>query len=106
MAHTPDDAAITISAAAATTSGDEATVTLTIEEGGPGVPTEQLSSLFERFKRATSRPEGSRRGLGIGLSVVRGLVESMGGQVAAAPASIGGLAVIVTLSQAPADPDR
>jgi two-component system sensor histidine kinase KdpD len=106
VAHTPDDAAITISAAAGPTSGDEATVTLTIEDGGPGVSTEQLSSLFERFKRATSRPEGSRRGLGIGLSVVRGLVESMGGQVAAAPASIGGLAVIVTLRQAPADPDR
>ena len=106
VAHTPDDTAITISAASAPTSGDEATVTLTIEDGGPGVSTEQLSSLFERFKRATSRPEGSRRGLGIGLSVVRGLVESMGGQVAAAHASIGGLAVIVTLRQAPADPDR
>ena len=78
VAHTPDDAAITISAASAPTSGDEATVTLTIEDGGPGVSTEQLSSLFERFKRATSRPEGSRRGLGIGLSVVRGLVECDG----------------------------
>ena len=106
VAHTPDDTAITIAAASAPTSAVEATVTLTIEDGGPGVSTDQLSSLFERFKRATSRPEGSRRGLGIGLSVVRGLVESMGGQVAAAHASIGGLAVIVTLRQAPADPDR
>jgi len=45
---------------------------------------------------------GSRRGLGIGLSVVRGLVDAMSGQVRADPSPLGGLAVSVRLRPAPA----
>jgi len=101
-AHTRDDAAVTISAV----SGEDGTVSLLVEDEGRGVPAAVLPRLFERFRRATPRPEGSRRGLGIGLSVVRGLVEAMGGQVAAAAAASGGLAITVTLRQAPAEPDR
>jgi two-component system sensor histidine kinase KdpD len=102
VAHTKDDAPVVITAAAK----QDTTVTLTVEDGGVGVAPEQIGLLFERFRRATPRPEGSRRGLGIGLSVVRGLVEAMGGRVAAAPAATGGLAISVALRQAPAEPDR
>jgi two-component system, OmpR family, sensor histidine kinase KdpD len=100
VAHTRDDVSVAISAAA----NADSTVTLNVEDGGAGVPAEELGQLFERFRRATPRPEGSRRGLGIGLSVVRGLVESMGGQVAAAASPIGGIAISITLRQAPAEP--
>lgn len=82
------------------------TVRLVIEDGGPGVPTDMLPSLFERFRRVPTRAEGSRRGLGIGLSVVRGLVEAMAGQVAAERGDLGGLAVIISLRAAPPDPIR
>jgi two-component system sensor histidine kinase KdpD len=102
VAHTRADVPVAISAAA----NDDATVTLIVEDGGEGVPPEQISLLFERFRRASPRPEGSRRGLGIGLSVVRGLVEAMGGRVTAAPAAAGGLAISITLRQAPAAPER
>lgn len=102
VAHTTDDAPVAISAQA----NQDETVTLSVEDGGEGVPAEEIGLLFERFRRASPRPEGSRRGLGIGLSVVRGLVEAMGGRVAAAPSAAGGLAVSVTLRQAPAEPDR
>jgi two-component system, OmpR family, sensor histidine kinase KdpD len=102
IAHTRDDAPVMITAEA----NRDATVTLTVEDGGEGVAPEQIGLLFERFRRASPQPEGSRRGLGIGLSVVRGLVEAMGGRVAAAPAATGGLASSVTLRQAPAEPDR
>jgi two-component system, OmpR family, sensor histidine kinase KdpD len=102
VAHTDVNAPVSISASSST----EAEVTLVVEDGGQGVPVDELPALFERFRRATSRPEGSRRGLGIGLSVVRGLVEAMGGQVAAAASQSGGLAITLTLRQAPAEPDR
>jgi two-component system sensor histidine kinase KdpD len=102
VAHTSADAPVAITAA---TQGESA-IALVVEDGGQGVPSEQLAALFDRFRRATPRPEGSRRGLGIGLSVVRGLVEAMGGQVAAAPSPTGGLAITVTLRRAPTDPDR
>jgi two-component system sensor histidine kinase KdpD len=100
--HTADDVPVSIRASAA----DDGMVELVVEDQGSGVPAAVLPRLFERFRRATPRPEGSRRGLGIGLSVVRGLVEAMGGQVTAASGRSGGLAVTVSLRQAPADPER
>jgi two-component system sensor histidine kinase KdpD len=99
---TADDVPVSIRASAA----DDGMVELVVEDQGSGVPAAVLPRLFERFRRATPRPEGSRRGLGIGLSVVRGLVEAMGGQVTAASGRSGGLAVTVSLRQAPADPER
>ena len=102
VAHAGPEASVTITAAP---KGADA-VTLAVEDGGRGVPPEQLAALFERFRRETPRPEGSRRGLGIGLSVVRGLVEAMGGQVAAGASPTGGLAITVTLRQAPREPGR
>src|SRR6476646_10782509 len=76
-------------------------VRLTIEDGGPGVPPEALPRLFEKFYRVPRKGEGSRRGTGIGLAVVRGIVEAMGGQVRARTSSLGGLALDVDLPAAP-----
>jgi two-component system sensor histidine kinase KdpD len=104
VSHTPEDAPVVITAG--TQAGAGAGIALAVEDGGRGVPPEQLAAMFERFRRAAPRPEGSRRGLGIGLSVVRGLVEAMGGQVAAAASRSGGLAITVTLRRAPTEPDR
>ncbi len=72
-------------------------VELAVEDGGPGVPVEMLDRLFDKFLRVERRGDGARRGLGIGLSVVRGLVEAMGGDVTATGSALGGLAVRLTL---------
>ena len=71
----------------------EGRVRVAIEDGGPGVPPEALPRLFEKFYRVPRKGEGSRRGTGIGLAVVRGLVEAMGGHVSARASDLGGLAV-------------
>jgi two-component system sensor histidine kinase KdpD len=78
---------------------------LTIEDGGPGVPEETLSRLFEKFYRVPGSGRGSRSGTGIGLAVVRGLVEAMGGEVRARRSELDGLAVDIDLVAAriPAD---
>jgi two-component system sensor histidine kinase KdpD len=75
-------------------------VRITVEDGGPGVPADAIPRLFEKFYRVPRQGEGSRRGTGIGLSVVQGLVEAMGGHVAARPSSLGGLAIDVDLPTA------
>ncbi len=72
-------------------------IVLTVEDDGPGAPDEAIGRLFERFFRVRRRGEPSRPGSGIGLTVVRGLVEAMGGKVAAARSPLGGLAVAITL---------
>ena len=78
-------------------------VKVTIEDGGPGVPDELLPRLFEKFYRVPRKGEGSRRGTGIGLAVVRGLIEAMGGQVVARRSSLGGLAVDFDVPIAPSE---
>jgi two-component system sensor histidine kinase KdpD len=79
-------------------------VRLTIEDGGPGVPADALPRLFEKFYRVPRQGEGSRRGTGIGLSVVRGMVEAMGGTVVARRGSRGGLAIDIELRASSGQP--
>ena len=76
-------------------------VRLTVEDSGHGVPAEALPRLFEKFYRVKSATK-SRPGTGVGLAVVRGLTEAMGGSVQARPSELGGLAIDVDLPAAPA----
>ena len=80
----------------------DATVSLVVEDSGPGVLDEDLPRLFDRFYRVAPAIDGRRRGFGLGLSVVKGLVEAMGGGVTATRSSMGGLAVTVVLPAEPA----
>jgi two-component system sensor histidine kinase KdpD len=74
-------------------------VGITVDDSGPGVPDAALPQLFDKFYRSeTRRPGGS--GTGIGLAVVRGFVEAMGGTVSARRGELGGLAIHVTLPAA------
>ena len=75
-------------------------IRLTIEDAGPGVPADALPHLFEKFYRVPRTGEGARRGTGLGLAVVRGLVETMGGQITARPSDLGGLAMDLDLRAA------
>ncbi len=70
---------------------------LTIEDAGAGVPPEALPRLFDKFYRVPRKGEGARRGTGLGLAVVRGLVETMGGRITARPSELGGLAMDIEL---------
>jgi two-component system sensor histidine kinase KdpD len=79
-------------------------VELTVEDDGRGVPTAELPLLFDSFHRVQYRDGRPARGMGIGLSVVRGLVEAMGGTVNARPSDLGGLAVSVRLPAADEPP--
>ncbi len=82
-------------------------VELAIHDAGPGVPEGSLGRLFERFHREPAHGEGSRRGLGIGLSIVRGFGEAMGATVRAEASPIGGLQIVLSLEAARApDGDR
>jgi two-component system, OmpR family, sensor histidine kinase KdpD len=83
---------------------DRVTVRLTVEDAGAGVPEAALPHLFEKFYRAPGRLGGSRGGTGVGLAVVRGLADALGGRAAARRSELGGLAVDVDLPVAAAPP--
>jgi two-component system sensor histidine kinase BaeS len=85
---------------------DDGFVRLTIEDGGPGVPAEALDKLFDKFYRVPGQQRTSRSGTGIGLAVVRGLVEAMGGRVKARPSELGGLAIDIDVRAADSRLDK
>jgi PAS domain S-box-containing protein len=60
----------------------ESRLEIAVEDNGPGVRPEFLPYVFERFRQDTSTA-GRRGGLGLGLAIVRHLVELHGGAVAA-----------------------
>ena len=79
-----------------------ANVIVSIKDNGIGIPQDMLNRVFNMFAqvdRAAGRAQG---GLGIGLTLVRSLVEMHGGRVAARSAGSGrGSEFIVTLPMAP-----
>ena len=54
-----------------------------IEDSGPGVPAEFLPRIFERFSQADGSSTRKHGGLGLGLAIVRHLIELHGGTVSA-----------------------
>ena len=68
-----------------------------IEDSGPGVPAEFLPRIFERFSQADGSSTRKHGGLGLGLAIVRHLVELHGGTVSAANREGGGAVLTVRL---------
>ncbi|MFL5798561.1 MAG: sensor histidine kinase [Actinomycetota bacterium] len=54
-----------------------------VSDTGPGIPAEHLPFVFERFYRADAARTRGRGGTGIGLAIVRSVVEAHGGRVRA-----------------------
>jgi signal transduction histidine kinase len=71
-------------------------VVLTVTDHGPGVPAEFRPRMFEPFARRDARGTG----VGLGLAVVRGFLDAMGGTVTATDTPGGGLTIEVRLPAA------
>ncbi len=83
---------------------DEGVVELSVADDGDGVPVRALTHLFDKFYQVPRMDDRSRRGMGIGLTVVSGLAHAMGGTVRAERSAMGGLAVVVALRAADVPP--
>lgn len=70
--------------------------TLTVRDHGPGIPDEDLPLVFERFHRSDAAR--TKPGSGLGLSIVRHIVESHGGEVFARNPADGGAEVGFSLN--------
>jgi signal transduction histidine kinase len=64
---------------------------------GQHVPAYEVNSLFEPFRRLHADRVESAKGAGLGLSIVRAVVQAHGGNVAAVPRDGGGLVVTIQL---------
>ncbi len=94
--HTPAGTPIQVRLAAE----DERAV-LEVSDEGPGVPAEEADRIFERFHRIDRSRARSQGGVGLGLAIVRSVVEAHGGAVAHRPRPGGGSVFRVSLPLAP-----
>ena len=92
--YSPEDASVRLEASRA-----DGLVQITVSDSGPGIPSEDLGRVFERFYRvdkARARPGGT----GLGLAIVRHLVELHGGTVTAHNRPEGGAVFTVKMPAA------
>jgi signal transduction histidine kinase len=90
--HTPEDSQVLIVLA---TAGNKAV--LTISDAGPGLPEEVYKSgiqYFQRFDRSRSRESG---GSGLGMTIMKRIVENAGGSIELGKSEFGGLKIEINL---------
>jgi signal transduction histidine kinase len=66
---------------ATTLNPQPSTLNLSVSDHGPGIPPEEHEKIFERFYRRGSELRRETQGVGIGLSIVKHIVEAHGGRV-------------------------
>ena len=77
--HTPENGKVVVR-------GDSASgwISIHVDDSGAGIPSEDLSRIFERFYQVDkARSGGKGRGVGLGLAISRQIVESHGGRIVA-----------------------
>ncbi|MFQ5835952.1 MAG: sensor histidine kinase, partial [bacterium] len=62
-------------------SKENSEVKIEISDTGIGIPEEDLSKIFEEFYRAENAKKVEREGTGLGLPIVKRIVETYGGKV-------------------------
>ena len=90
--HTPANAQVRVKLSH---SGD--VVTIQFDDAGPGLPDEAYANQahhFQRFDKARSRKSG---GFGLGMSIMRAVVNQHGGTFLLSPSDLGGLQTTITL---------
>ena len=97
LKHTPEGTTVEINGCTLVEDG-RAWVSLRIVDHGSGVPESRREAIFAPFQRLGDVPQGD--GLGLGLAVVRGLTEAMGGRISAEDTPAGGLTMVVDLPRA------
>jgi signal transduction histidine kinase len=93
------DTAVAVGVAAGTSGGD---VSVSVSDGGPGIPEKDRERIFERFTRG---PTGNAsRGFGLGLAIARELADRMGGSLRVTGNEGAGTTFTLMLPRAPESP--
>jgi len=90
--YTPAHSPIDLSAAQ-----DGASIVITVADRGPGLPPGDEQRIFEKFYRARAPAARNGSGVGLGLTICRGIVEAHGGRIGAENRSGGGAVFRFTL---------
>jgi two-component system sensor histidine kinase/response regulator len=56
-------------------------IEISVQDEGPGINEDDEKKLYHKFERLTARPTGGESSTGLGLSIVKTLIEKMGGKI-------------------------
>lgn len=65
----------------ANVAGDDAELTIRVDDTGVGIPADKLDDVFEKFNQVDNSTTRQFEGTGLGLAICRRLIEMMGGQM-------------------------
>jgi two-component system sensor histidine kinase ChvG len=92
VSFTPNGGRIVVSA-----SGGDRAVLVSVRDQGPGIPPENLERIFDRFFTYRPTEQQRQRHTGLGLSIVKSIVEGYGGAITVTNDPSGGAVFDVTL---------
>jgi signal transduction histidine kinase len=75
----------------------DGTISVTIEDDGPGIPSVEIERVFEPFHRLEQSRNRETGGVGLGLPIARNMLRAHGGDVVLSNRPEGGLRAVVTL---------
>ncbi|MGE4323689.1 MAG: ATP-binding protein [Sphingobium sp.] len=78
-------------------SQEEDGVRIIVEDRGPGIPADQMETIFEPFRRLEGSRNRNTGGVGLGLAIVRRSVTRLGGTIQLENREEGGLRATITL---------
>jgi two-component system sensor histidine kinase GlrK len=73
---TPHGGSVRVSAQAA-----EGRVEVSVKDSGPGIPAENLTSIFEKFNQGNRQNSHARQGTGLGLTIAKTIITSHNGKI-------------------------
>jgi len=76
---------------------NEPFVEVSVSDRGPGISADEQSKIWDPFVRGAASNLGPHRGFGLGLSLVREIIERHGGEVSLSSPPSGGATFIVRL---------
>jgi signal transduction histidine kinase len=92
--------------AAASRNGGEPYVEIRVADHGPGVPAEECENLFDPFFRGRRAQEDQIHGTGLGLNLVKKIIEAHGGTVTVHNREKGGAEFVIRIPSAPAQSEE
>jgi signal transduction histidine kinase len=78
---------------------DDSVIELTVTDTGIGIPAHEREQLFDRFQRGGNARHSTLQGAGLGLTLVRILVEAHGGTITIDPEHQPGTRIVVRLPE-------